>query len=443
MLRWLGLAIALSQSIPSIVATTFAQDTHHQNLAVGDRAIGMGGAFTGLATDEAAAWYNPAGLAFLQGDTVSGSLLLHAFERVRIGSGELRLRHPRRSSFPLFATGMIRIGDEVDGRHRHALGVVVYRPLQIRRRFELEVAAPDGTPSTLFIDREEHETDVGMSWASRLSRGFSLGATVLLTIEQFGHREFLTDVAEGASDVVLRNSRLEIKANYLLVRVGALIEVGRFRLGFMIQGPGAPLRRDARVEEQRLATNTATAFYGATHAKARLPHPMEARIGTSYRFASDVVLSGDVQLVLPLVDGALVEAPAPGDEQPDEPALGAFLDLRTKRRPVVNGSFGFEWRASRGVLLRFGGFTDFSTARRIAATTDAYQERRIPSFGGSSSIGIDFGDQHLNVGVAGQGGRGDALTLDPRGNVQDPTYRRVNAKRRVIFFFVTGTLTGE
>ena len=200
----LAIALAITTSV------AFAQDTHHQNLAVGDRAIGMGGAFTGLATDEAAAWYNPAGLAFLRGDTVSGSLLLHAFERIRVGSGELRLRHPRQSSFPLYATGMIRLGDEVEGRHRHALGVVVYRPLQIRRRFELEVTAPDGAPSTLFIDREEHETDVGMSWASRLANRFAIGATVLLTIEQFGHREFLTDVAEGSADLVLRNSQLPL-----------------------------------------------------------------------------------------------------------------------------------------------------------------------------------------------------------------------------------------
>ena len=438
MFRW-ALACALLAA-----PIAHAQDTHHQNLAVGDRAIGMGGAFTGLATDQAAAWYNPAGLAFLQGDTVSGSLLLHAFERIRVGdSGELRLRHPRRSSFPLFATGMVRLGEEVEGSHRHALGIVVYRPLQIRRRFELEVTSPAGAPSTLFIDREEHETDVGLSWASRLAPRFSIGATVLLTIEQFGHREFLTDVADGSSDVVLRNSRLEIKANYLLVRLGALVDLGRFRLGFMVQPPGAPLRRDGHVEEQRVATATANGFYGQADVNARLPHPMEARIGASYRFASEVVLSGDVQMVLPLVDGALAEAPYPGDEAADQPALGAFIDRSTKRRPILNGSVGFEWRASSGVLLRFGGFTDFSTARRIPRTTDTYQERRIPSFGGSGSVGLDFGGQHLNIGVAGQGGRGDALTMDPRGNVQDPTYQRVEAKRRVIFFFVTGTLTGE
>ena len=211
----------------------------------------------------------------------------------------------------------------------------------------------------------------------------------------------------------------------------------------MVQPPGVPLRREGFVEEQRVATATANGFYGSDRVDARLPHPMEVRVGASYRFATEVVLSGDVQLVLPIFDGALIDAPSPGDEGAGEPAIGAFVDRSTKRRPVINGALGFEWRASRGVLLRCGGFTDFSIARRIPATTDAYQEPRIPSFGGTGSIGIDFGEQHLNVGVAGQGGRGDALIMDPRGGVDDPSFTRVDAKRRVVFFFVTGTLTGE
>ena len=152
----------------ALAAPAGAQRVHHQTLAVGDRALGMGGAFTGLASDQAAAWYNPAGLALIDRGTVSGSLLLHAFEDLRLAEGELRLAQERRSNFPLFATGVLRVGaTEGEGEEaapHHAFGVVVLRPLRVSRRFEL-----------VFTTGKKHAQSIGSATSARTDVYFAPG----------------------------------------------------------------------------------------------------------------------------------------------------------------------------------------------------------------------------------------------------------------------------
>ena len=46
---------------------------HYNNVLVGERAVGLGGAFTALADDASGLYYNPAGIAFAQSNDISGS----------------------------------------------------------------------------------------------------------------------------------------------------------------------------------------------------------------------------------------------------------------------------------------------------------------------------------------------------------------------------------
>ena len=51
----------------------YADENHFKNVLVGDRAATMGGAFIGISDDSSGGYYNPAGLAFGVGDSISGS----------------------------------------------------------------------------------------------------------------------------------------------------------------------------------------------------------------------------------------------------------------------------------------------------------------------------------------------------------------------------------
>ena len=59
-----------------ILVTIFsatADENHYKNVLVGDRAATMGGAYVAISDDSSGTYYNPAGIAFSYGNSVSGS----------------------------------------------------------------------------------------------------------------------------------------------------------------------------------------------------------------------------------------------------------------------------------------------------------------------------------------------------------------------------------
>lgn len=53
--------------------SAFSDQFHYQNIIIGDRALGMGGAYSAVADDSSGVYYNPAGLGFALSNDVSGS----------------------------------------------------------------------------------------------------------------------------------------------------------------------------------------------------------------------------------------------------------------------------------------------------------------------------------------------------------------------------------
>jgi len=54
-------------------SSLYADQFHYRNFLIGDRAIGLGGAYTGISDDSSGVFYNPAGTAFALSNDVSGS----------------------------------------------------------------------------------------------------------------------------------------------------------------------------------------------------------------------------------------------------------------------------------------------------------------------------------------------------------------------------------
>ena len=87
-----------------------ADQFHYRNILMGDRAIGMGGAYAGVADDASGVVYNPAGMAFALSNDISGSANAFYRREVRykktIGGDDFVERS--RGSVPLFFGGSLR-----------------------------------------------------------------------------------------------------------------------------------------------------------------------------------------------------------------------------------------------------------------------------------------------------------------------------------------------
>lgn len=79
-LKLLALALGISGSLALPNAAT-ADDFHYKSLLVGNRAAGMGGAYTAVSDDAVGLYYNPAGIVYTGGANVSASS--NAFQYTR------------------------------------------------------------------------------------------------------------------------------------------------------------------------------------------------------------------------------------------------------------------------------------------------------------------------------------------------------------------------
>ncbi len=64
-------SLVLLVSVNVLHASIALAQANYQPFPLGERAVGLGGAFTGLADDESGSFYNPAGPAFAKGDSLS------------------------------------------------------------------------------------------------------------------------------------------------------------------------------------------------------------------------------------------------------------------------------------------------------------------------------------------------------------------------------------
>ncbi len=61
-------------TIIAITNTVIADELHYNNMLIGDRASGMGGAYTAISDDASGLYYNPAGIVFAEDKKLSASV---------------------------------------------------------------------------------------------------------------------------------------------------------------------------------------------------------------------------------------------------------------------------------------------------------------------------------------------------------------------------------
>ncbi|MBI5193355.1 MAG: hypothetical protein HZA08_07955 [Nitrospirae bacterium] len=72
--------LSISYCLPYLSSISYADEYHYNNIIIGDRAAGMGGAYTAVSDDPSGLFYNPAGIVFAYGRSLSGGA--HAYHSV-------------------------------------------------------------------------------------------------------------------------------------------------------------------------------------------------------------------------------------------------------------------------------------------------------------------------------------------------------------------------
>jgi long-chain fatty acid transport protein len=440
---------------------------NYQLLPLGQRALGIGGAFTGIADDPSAAYYNPAGLALVPDSALSASLTLNAFDRRRIergyrtAIGEKSLRHENQPSLPVFVTLVKKIGRKHEGSRYHAVALSTFTVSQRRLAFEVEQRGMlDGEDhaDTFSATREEVTVWNGLSYAYRVSPKLSLGLSAFLSYTKSTYTQEHIAVTLGALDpnddsYANRRSEWETYRTRTFVRngvfrLGALYQLDeRTRLGIMLQPPSIHLRGVASVRERLLTSNGAVAdggrFFNAQQKdlSARAPWPWEIRIGASREPLTWLTLALDVSLYG--ANGSSKEpivAVGKRTPAPDTGAIAGVGDLTAERwhaHMTSNVSLGAEAVINDKIALRAGTFTSLSAAPSVPDVSAAYSAPEVDFLGGTFSVGYVASGFDLSLGLAGLFGFGDGQSFSPDATPEE-AYRRTAVRDGMLFIFLSG-----
>ena len=157
-----------------LTPAVMADEYHYNNILIGDRAAGMGGAYTAISDDPSGLFYNPAGIVYAQGSNVSVSA--NAFHQTKTvykdvlgGNG-----WERKSSalLPNFF-GII----QPLGKGKIGFSYAVPDSM-VEDQDQAFYKIPNITRYVINFNKNENTYSFGPSYALELTKGLSVGATI-------------------------------------------------------------------------------------------------------------------------------------------------------------------------------------------------------------------------------------------------------------------------
>jgi long-chain fatty acid transport protein len=375
-------SLALLALVPSLAAR--ADDSHYQNILAGERGSGMGGAYTAIADDPSATYYNPAGLVDVPGTTLSASLAIYG---VQAGSGSNVLVAPS-SSFPgqveNSVSGLLQQvitipglagsahafgAKDSQGRYKQAWGISV----MVLDDSAINQSQTTATPTTLQENSQtsyDETTFVGFGYAYRVSDPVALGVSV----EGFyrsATRQYHTLTGTGAQTAAdgtvttptfnLNEATLQIAVAGLMLEGGVKWQVSpNVTLGFSLASPSVNLVGTGSFTSTT-AQGSGLSALPPSNLTADTEFPVHGRAGIAMRIGPRTTLAADVSAWAPISYNLIGNSAYAAKVEGIPPNLLA----QVVRNPVVNFNVGADGALPKGYALRGGLFTNFSSAPSI------------------------------------------------------------------------------
>ena len=419
----------------------FVQGLHYKGVLIGDRAVGLGGAFTAIADDPSGSYYNPAGLAFSQSSDVQASVtaykssvitykdILKGFPQSDLGKNyrenpadftEYATLHAPPYVGGIQTIGSLKIGFSIINDINSSIDQNdVFKGVQISPR----------TVNTLYrtYQLKETRTLIGPSFAYRIRDSFSVGLSLYyysysLIFSGFDFAIKNYDSTYKQSGMISKNIYLNMANQGLIPVLGFQAMLGKLSLGLSVRKGinyrdqndyvGSMHRTfdgsdyedkqkevdedNAKIEDES-KKKTAQLGEGSNSEVADYDgweedNPLQINAGAALYATSSMLLS---------VEYNYHEAVKPGSEADND------------RNAVHNWAVGMEYYISPHWPVRCGVFSDYSFAPPI--DPDKFNQlEHIDYYGGSLSLSWAQKNSSVTIGAVYQLGSGEAQKISPR-----------------------------
>ncbi len=448
--RFLSLFVILG-----LLGNAHAQDGRLVGQLFGDRAFGLGGAFTALADDPSAAYYNPAGLVFGGEKMFAGSLQVFDQEALSL-DGDFAPRSDSEATatlnssmsglFPTSGASLSKLSKN------QYFSLASFTPMH--RGVKYLGVVTDTTRGlthsvTLSTDIAEKRTLFGPAYGARLTPSFALGAALYLSTYTLNRGSFRSKyIAENKnpnattwSSTSQYSERYDTQIEtYAIAPVLSALYRGDqgLRVGVIARAPAQTLFGNAKLSYRgfRYQNNGVITSELDGEGSAEEPSTWNIRMGVGYEKARSYAVSFDTSVHL---SNSVTTFTPP---QRFSGILGIDPDLPLKRQlnTVVNFAGGIEYYLTRNVPIRIGGFTNQSANPEIPALTSglAYAPH-LDEYGATLSCGYygRKGSVHLGFGAAQT--QGHVVLTYPEGTNLLPN--RVAAEGLRYFVTLSGAIS--
>jgi len=433
-----------------------AQALYYRSIPLGERAMGLGGAYTGIANDPSATYYNPAGIVTGGRFQLMGSLASLVFTRRTIDNAfdsenlDTDFTSTGTTTIPSFIGTVVKLGRKRFGDHQFA---VAYSTFEVaRENFGVgSTQIEDPASLDLRLSSSYKARWYGISFAAQAAEKVAVGLSGFLADQNGNYNEDI-GLAYGGTfnesgqriggDSVTSSTGIGVSAYHIVFRVGVLHRINpRWQMGYMVQPPGIPLSQKGSVFRR---TTTAVSgsdsyfLFDQGDLSTNVPIPFELRTGFEFKANATTVLSVDASVTGPVRKQTLFDHPEQIAGVPGN--LSAYFANSTERRWTPNAAVGAEHMFGK-VVVAGGLFTNISSAPDVPATSTEYTPDQTNMLGASFSIGVDTKGYRLTLGTTGYFGRGDALSFELDRDAQVSGYERTKSTISALVLYIAGAVS--
>lgn len=393
--------LSLSRTLPilfiaanCIGASAMADENHYRNILVGERAADLGGAYTAVSDTPAGFYYNPAGVVYAAGTSVTASVSTYDYFQKSYGRGLSGLSdwERRSTNFVPSFFGVVRpIGKGV-------FGMSYAMPDSITEDQDLEYqdTASNINRYTINFNNRDRTFHLGPSYAIRLNDKVSVGASLYF---HYREREWISNQLAMFTSGSYQWTNTYFQTNEYGYRpvVGAMWSP-REKWAF-----GAAVSKvsifSGRTDSQvTMRTSGNVLSYTKSASEAKREHPLNIALGAAYFSSAALMITIDASYY----------------ESFNDPIYG-------KRNSVTNLALGAEYYVQPALALRAGIFTDYANTPELVSGGLA-QPEHIDYAGGSVSITHFNRNASLSLGCVYRSGDGKAQIVGGSSELQDVSY---------------------
>lgn len=412
-----------------MVATAAADDFHYTNLLVGDRASGMGGAYTAVSDDATGLYYNPAGIAYATGRNLSASVNAFynntkTYKDVISGNGS---GYVRKSSalLPNFFGVVQPVGKFKIGLSYAVPDSITENQLQTYSNYPIDPLYQPLNPGvsvssfTINYINEYNVYNFGPSIATELADNFSAGLTLyyykktdLFILNQ------VTNFSNGGVDVTSQYYNTDEWGvrpvlGFMWSPMNDL-SVGLALSRVFIEGSSTSFMNTLMIQNFTLPENppvtSATIIpNGASQTNVKREYPTQVSLGLAWFPTQSLLVSGDIKYFTKV------------NEQ-DVTLGGQSYVLRQLAEPVTNVALGTEYYLNKNWAVRAGFYTDKSNTANVEAG-GINQPEHIDLYGGTMSISNFTRNTSVTFGGGITEGSGNAQMVSDNTRIQSCTSR--------------------